>query len=240
MQYISLYLSYSVVSLIVLFAVRKEIIWKSESNIEYEHPAREFLYVFLAGIGIIGIGQIYMAGIRLPQDFILLEAINQIFIFSPILLLLFIRHKNLSSAWVVPDRALLKISAGLVLAVIAIFIYSLVGSEKSFMDILIDTYSPKNFAYLIQVLLEDIVIAALFIRLKKTTSLKTALILVSVIFAAGHGPAMVSKGFPIEEFYSLFLDAGLGLFLCYTLNKTNDILWFWMVHFAMDMMQFYA
>jgi membrane protease YdiL (CAAX protease family) len=83
-------------------------------------------------------------------------------------------------------------------------------------------------------------IAMLFIRLKKATSLKTALIVVASLFAAGHIPAMISKGFPIEEFYSLFLDAGLGFFLIYTINKTKDILWFWMVHFAMDMMQFYA
>jgi hypothetical protein len=240
MQYLSLYLSYGTVALIVLLISNKTSFWRSDKIIEFESPWKEFGYVFLSGLGILGIGQLYMAGIRLPSGQPILEAINQVLIFSPAILLLMLRHKSLSTAWIDLDRAHYKILTGLGLAVTAILIYSLVGSERTFLAILLDTYSPKNFAHLVQVLCEDILIAMLFIRLKKATSLKTALIVVASLFAAGHIPAMISKGFPIEEFYSLFLDAGLGFFLIYTINKTKDILWFWMVHFAMDMMQFYA
>ncbi len=240
MQYLSLYISYGTVALLVFLINNKADLWNSDCSVEFESPWKEFGYVFLCGLGIIAIGQMYMAGIRLPSEFPVQEAINQLFIFSPAILLLAFRYKSFNSAWIELKNAHQKILTGLGLAVTAILIYSLVGSEHSFLDILFGVYSPKNFPHLIQVLCEDILIAMLFIRLKKATSLKIALIAVASLFAVGHIPAMISKGFPLHEFYSLFLDAGLGFFLIYTINKTKDILWFWMVHFAMDMMQFYA
>jgi len=228
------------VAVLVLFINHKTSLWQTDRVIEFEKPWKEFGYVFLSGLGVIAIGQIYIAGIRLPSSIQVLEAINQILIFSPAILLLILRHKSFDSAWINVENAHLKILTGLGFALSAILVYSAVGSDRSFFEILIGTYSPKNFPHLIQVLCEDILIAMLFIRLKKATSLNIALVVVASLFAAGHIPAMISKGFPLEEFYSLFLDTGLGFFLIYTINKTKDILWFWMVHFAMDMMQFYA
>ena len=240
MQYLSLYISYGFIALLVLLIQKRTNYWDTETSINFDKPWKEFSYVFISGIGVILIGQLYMAGIRFPSDVIVFESINQLLIFSPALLLLFFRYKDSATAWIELKNSPRKILLGLSLALIAIFIYSLVGSERSFLAIIKDTYSFTNIPHLVQVLLEDILIAMLFIRLKKATSLNLALIVVSSLFAAGHIPAMISKGFPISEFYGLFLDAGLGLFLIYTINKTKDILWFWMVHFAMDMMQFYA
>ena len=240
MQYLSLYVSYGTVAILVLFINQKTSLWNSDSAIEFLKPWKEFAYVFLSGLGVLVIGQLYIAGVRLPSNIPVLEALNQLFIFSPVILFLLLRHKNFSTAWIKLGNAHLKVLTGLGLSIVAILIYSLIGSDRSFIAILSDTYTFKNFPHLIQVLFEDILIAMLFIRLKKATSLKVALISVAVLFAAGHIPAMISKGFLLEEFYGLFLDTGLGFFLIYTVNKTKDILWFWMVHFAMDMMQFYA
>jgi hypothetical protein len=38
----------------------------------------------------------------------------------------------------------------------------------------------------------------------------------------------------------LVADAGLAVIVLHFLQKSSDILWFWWIHFAMDMMQFYA
>ena len=240
MQYLSLYVSYGVVAILVIILLQKSNIWDSETHNDFEKPWLEFLYLIGACFVVIGIGQLYVADIKLPSHNPILESVNQLLIFSPVLILLFSRHKNLNSAWIDTTNISLKLLSGLGLAVIAVLIYSIIGSEKSFLTILFDTYAFENLGYLVQVLLEDIVIAALLLRLLKATSLKITLIIVPALFALGHVPTMIAEGLALEEFYSLFLDAGLGFFLCYTILKTRDILWFWMVHFAMDMMQFYA
>lgn len=240
MQYIPLYLSYGLTSILVLLLVSKTPFWNINLDVEFKKPWREFTYTLLSCFGIIILGQLYTAGIRLNSSNTFYESINQLLIFSPALLLIALRHKNTVSVWIEFEKAHWKILTGIGLAVSAIFIYSRIGSDKTFLEIITETYSLKNFDYLVQVLCEDIVIAMLFIRLKAATSLKTGLITVSLLFALGHAPAMLAKGFPLEEFYSLFLDAGLGVFMIYTIYRTKDILWFWMVHFAMDMMQFYA
>lgn len=240
MQYIGLYLSYGIIAAIVLFLTQRVKIWESESVIEFEKPLKEFFILLSSIAGVLVLGQLYMADIRFNSANPLLEAINQFLIFSPAVILLLIRHKGLATAWISPHNAHFKLLVGLALAITGIFIHSVTISDHSFFHILKETYSFKNFPHLVQVLLEDILIAALFIRLKKATSLRTALIIVSSLFAAGHIPAMISEGNPVQEFYSLFLDAGLGFFVIYAIDKTKDILWFWMVHFAMDMMQFYA
>jgi len=64
--------------------------------------------------------------------------------------------------------------------------------------------------------------------------------LVATLFAAGHIPAFISTGTPWNELGSLILDAVLGIAVLSAVQRSEDIWWFWCVHYAMDMMQFYA
>ena len=91
-----------------------------------------------------------------------------------------------------------------------------------------------------QVLLEDMAIAILFIRFRAAIGGKAAVVLVAALFAAGHIPALLSGGAPLSELMSLFLDTGIAIAVLAVVQRSSDVLWFWCVHFAMDMMQFYA
>jgi hypothetical protein len=61
-----------------------------------------------------------------------------------------------------------------------------------------------------------------------------------LLFAAAHLPTLIALGVPQEQPLFLFLDAGLGVLALMVLRRSQDIWWFWCVHFAMDMMQFDA
>lgn len=89
-----------------------------------------------------------------------------------------------------------------------------------------------------QVLLEDIAIAILFVRFRSVLGLRIVIVLVAVLFAAGHIPSLVAEEAIFNELLSLILDAGLGVVVLLVVQRSADIWWFWCVHFAMDMMQY--
>ena len=63
--------------------------------------------------------------------------------------------------------------------------------------------------------------------------------IVAALFAAGHVPGMLASGAGVAELIPLILDAALGVGILLVLNRSADIWWFWCVHFAMDMTQFF-
>jgi hypothetical protein len=200
--------------------------------------------MLLAVLAVLAIGQVYQQGIRLPSDGVVgpvLEAINQLCIFSPLLLLLRIRHQPLSTAWISFYRLGGRLAAGLALALLAIGVYTTVREDSgSWLQVVSQVYHPRNFHYAVQVWLEDVAIAMMFIRLAAALGTKRTVLLVATLFAAGHIPAMVSGGTPWADLVTLILDAGLLAVILPVIRRSADIWWIWCVHFAMDMMQFYA
>ena len=69
---------------------------------------------------------------------------------------------------------------------------------------------------------------------------KWSILLVAVLFAAGHIPSLVTNGATFIELGSLLIDAFLGVLVLTAVSKSRDVWWFFMVHFAMDMTQFYG
>ena len=57
-------------------------------------------------------------------------------------------------------------------------------------------------------------------------------------FAGGHVPAMVSQSMTWLELAGLLRDAGLGVAVILVLQRSRDVVWFWCVHFCLDMTQF--
>jgi hypothetical protein len=82
--------------------------------------------------------------------------------------------------------------------------------------------------------------AILFVRMRAAVGLWKSIVTVAALFAAAHIPAMLSGPITAGDIMGLVADAGLAVIVLYYLQKSADILWFWWVHFAMDMMQFYA
>jgi hypothetical protein len=216
--------------------------WPKVDGFAFDHPWREVAFALLAGTGIIAIGQLYVHGIRLPDEGAagpLWESINQIFIFSPILILLVIRKQPLETAWIKKDKIGWRILVGMGLGLVALAAYTLVrGGSHDFFTTALNVYRFENLDFAVQVFLEDFTIAVLATRLSAAMGFMRTVLLVAALFAAGHIPSMLANGASFSEFSSLFADTALGVAVISAALRSRDIWWLWPLHFTMDMSQF--
>jgi hypothetical protein len=225
-------------------AHRRRDLWPAAGAPELARPWVELAYFGVALVLVLGLGQLYTRHWLIPargavRPFV--DALNQFVIFSPILALPLVRRQGFASAWLPVDRVWQRILFGLILSLIATLAYTSVRSgAEPWMDVLRDVYHPKNSGSLAQVLCEDIAVAILFVRTRAAIGAVGATLAVSALFAAGHIPAMLAGSAGLTEITGLVGDAGLAVVVLYALQRSNDVWWFWLVHFAMDMMQFYA
>lgn len=93
-------IAYGTVCLIWLVVSRLLPYWRAPKRPTFEKPWRDVGFALLAALLVIGLGQLWMHGVRLPNDTSwrpVFESIDQIVIFSPMLLLLFWRRQTLAS-----------------------------------------------------------------------------------------------------------------------------------------------
>jgi Type II CAAX prenyl endopeptidase Rce1-like len=223
---------------------RQTNLWPAPEPPSFAHPWRELGYCAFAIVAVLGVGQLYQRHWLLPAHGATgqpLEAINQLLIFSPILALPLIRKQGWASMWLPMHRVWQRVLIGLVLSLIAVLAFvNLRAGAGRWIDVIGNVYHPKNLGNLVQVLCEDVAIAIVFVRMRAAIGLMWSIILVAVLFAAAHIPAMLATGVGLEQIMSLVMDAGLGVVVLYFLQRSNDVWWFWLIHFSMDMMQFYA
>lgn len=242
-HYAALVVSYAV-ALAGWFALNKLFsdLWPAGSRPFFSHPWRETGLALVSVVGVLLVGQLYVQRLLLPEAGPagpMLAAVNQVLIFSPVILLLVLRRDPPSSAWIDPRRAPARIGAGILLASLALLVYALtrVGADSFFaMAARLPRYQHIDEA--VQVLLEDITIAVLFVRISAAIGTNRAILLVALLFAAGHIPALIAGGATASELLSLLRDAALGVAVIAVLQHSRDVLWFWCVHFVMDMMQY--
>ena len=217
-------------------------VWPRKQSNGFEHPWKEFGIALLGAICILAIGQLWSSGIRLPEQGTLgtlLGSINQIFIFSPVLLILFIRRQPLTSVWLPRARIATRLLIGIVLASLAVITYSFIREGADPPWILFGRiWQYEHIDKMVQVFLEDLTIAFMFVRLAGAIGNRWATVVVACLFAAGHIPAMISKGATWLELASLLRDAGLGVVVILVLQRSRDVVWFWCLHFCLDMTQF--
>jgi len=221
-------------------------LWPATGAIELKRPWVDLGLFFVAVAAVIGVGQLYVNGMLLPETgpvFGLIEAVNQFLIFSPVLLLLLIRRQSLATALLPRGRVGLRLLAGFGLALVAALAYSL--ARRDF-GVLVDAFageagSAALGAHAVQVFMEDVAIAALLVRL--SCAIRTewgAGALVAALFAAGHLPAMLAGDDPVTgaDIVALTMDFGIGLVVMIGLLRTRDVLWLFPTHFVMDVAQF--
>ncbi len=216
--------------------------WPASAAPHLEHPFREFLYALLGGIGVLAIGMLWSRGIRIPEQGTLrpvAASLNQILIFCPILLVPIIRRQGRDTVWLGGSKVHYRIGMGLVLGAIAIIVYSYlrIGAAPAWV-ILSRFVAFDQLDRLVQVFLEDLALAILMVRLAAKIGDLWSAVGVAALFAAGHIPALLSSGASIGDLGGLMVDFGLAVGILYTLTKSRDILWFWPVHFMLDMAQF--
>jgi hypothetical protein len=201
-------------------------------------------WALLGVLGVLTVGQLYTRHLLLPQTGRLapvIEAVNQLLIFAPILVVPLLRKQGLETLWLPTEQIWARLVVGLVLAALAILAFTLVRADSdSWPQVYQRVYDPRNFGLLVQVGCEDVAIAILAVRFQAAIGRGGTILLVAVLFAAAHAPAMLATGEPTASLARLVLDAGLGVAILAVVQRSADIWWFWCVHFAMDMMQFYA
>lgn len=235
-------IAYGTVCLIWLAVSRVLPYWRDPKRTSFENPWHEVSYALLAALLVIGLGQLWLRGIRLANDTAwrtVFESINQTVIFSPMLFLLLWRRQPLASAWLPGRHVLPRLAVGLGLAVVALAIYTaLERGAPSFLSVLQHVFDPGKSHVTVQVLLEDITIAILMVRMGAALTNKWAVVVAAALFAGGHIPTMVSEGASSVQLIGLLRDFGLGVLVIGTASRGADILWLWPVHYALDMTQF--
>jgi hypothetical protein len=219
-------------------------LWRNPARPTFAKPWRDVLWVLLGVVGTIALGQLWSAGIKLEADGtlgVVAESLNQIVIFAPILLVAILRRDGWASAWVQRSGLLLRVAIGVALALIVLFLFSsLETGAPSYGETLRGVFTPTKAHLAVQVLLEDLAIAILFVRLTAALGHRRTIIIVAALFAAAHIPAMIANGASASDLVGLVRDFGLGLIVLGTAWRSADIAWLWPVHFALDMTQFLA
>ncbi len=219
-------------------------VWPPSPRVDLPRPRRELAIALLGAVGVLAVGQLWLRGVRLPETGAfkpLLGSVNQVMIFAPVLLIPLLRHQPWSTAWLGKRRLALRVFTGLVLSTLAVTAYALLRADADPpWELLRRIWTYDHIDELVQVFLEDVAIAILFVRLAAAIGSRRAIVLVACLFAAGHVPAMVTEGTTASEIAGLLRDAGLGAAAIFVLQRSRDIVWFWFVHFCMDMTQFDA
>jgi hypothetical protein len=219
-------------------------LWPDCPAPSFPHPWREVGWAILMVAATLALGQCYAHGYRLAVAgplASLVDALDQLLIFSPLLLLPVIRRQGPETAWLPTDRVGQRLLVGTGLALFAVLAFTLTrAGADGWLAVVRRVYQPGNISFAVQVLCEDVAIAILFVRFQAALGVRLSVLLVALLFAIGHLPTLLAKGAPLAEVLRLPLDAALGVFVLIVVRRSRDVWWFWCVHFAMDMMQFHA
>jgi hypothetical protein len=217
-------------------------VWPRGQEDGFARPWKELGIALIGVVGIMAMGQLWTRGIRLPEEGALGPAfgvINQALIFAPILLVVVIRRQSWTTAWLPGGRILARVASGVVLASVAVSVYSVVraGADAPWV-VLGRIWRYGHIDEMAQVFLEDVTIAILFVRVAGVIGSRWTTVVVACLFAAGHIPAMLSQGATWVELGGLVRDAALGVAVVLVLQRSRDVAWFWCIHFCLDMTQF--
>ncbi len=202
-------------------------------------PWLELALLALGVAGVIGVGQLYVRGMLLSGDSELFRSANQVLIFLPALAVLALQgsfwRKNFLPLEGVAGSLVLGL--GLALAAFTVFVATRYGIG-AWPEMGRQIASPSSISIAVQVLFEDILIAALAARLLAATNWMVAVGAAAALFAAAHIPAMLAEGATLNELGSLVLDTGLGVMVIGAIIISRNVWWFWPVHTVMDLTQF--
>lgn len=219
-----------------------EEVWSRKPVQEFDRPWKELAIALVGALGILAVGQLWIRGIRLPEEGPLgsvLASLNQLLIFAPILVVIVARRQPWSTAWLPRGKVPMRLLIGLLLAGLAVGTYSILRADAAAPWTLLGRiWRYENVDKMVQVFLEDTTIAILFVRLASTIGMRWATVVVACLFAVGHIPAMISQGATWFELVALLRDVGLGVAVILVLQRSRDIVWFWCIHFSLDMTQF--
>lgn len=202
---------------------------------------KDLLIAFGACVGIILMGQLYSLGLLLPGSSngyvdALLWMLNNLIIFSPIFITLYLRRQSINTIFISPRKLGLKLIFGLLASLLGILVFYLVASgENQFGRVFSEAFLLENIRNFPAVFLEGVAIAFLFVRLNWSIGKKWAILIPSILFALAHLPRSIGNGTAVPEIlaYSAVTFAVTCLIL-YTSHKSRDVIWLGVIHYLMD------
>lgn len=204
-------------------------------------PGKEFILALLAAIGILLIGQVYSAGYLIPRTGsiylnYLIWPLNNILIFSPIILFLIMRKQGLNTIFISGTDFWKKIGFGIVTSLAGILLFlALRGEIGRLQEIATNAIRFKTLSNFPAIFFENIALAFLFVRLKWVTNIRWAIAIPSILFAFAHIPGSIAEGDPWSHIVIFFfLTGSLTTFILYTAFRSRDIIWLGVVHYMMD------
>lgn len=215
-------------------------IWP-ETDRDMSRPGKSFLLLLLSVPLVLGIGQLYMLGWLLPETgplYIVSIPVNQILIFSPLLLMIALRNEGWHSVFLPSGNRWGRAIFGLCVATMAVAVYAIARTEISVNQAFETVFLPGNMVHVAQVALEDIAIAGLFFRLRAWIGRVPAIGIIAGLFAIAHIPAMLASGVSVDDMASLIIDTAIGTVVLVGLDQTHDIIWVIPLHYVMDVLQF--
>jgi hypothetical protein len=176
----------------------------------------------------------------LPEEGEIFQSANQVSIFLPALIVLVLQGSFWRKNYLPLGAGIAGgLGLGVVLALVAFtaFIAATHGIA-AWPEMGRQVASLGNVSIAVQVLLEDILIAALAARLVAATKMWVAIVVAAGLFAAAHIPAMLAEGAGLNQLSTLLLDTGLGVLVIGAIIASRNVWWFFPVHAVMDLTQF--
>lgn len=238
---IPLCISYLIICALWFLINSKTNWWPAATIKTSESPQKDLIIGLLAAIGILGVGQLYSAGFLLPEtnDALTNRAIwmlNNVVIFSPIFITLWIRKHDLSTILISGKKAHIKLLFGLLASLLGITLFLGLRNEWSRIPLVFaKAVEIKSISYFPAVFFENLALAFLFVRLKWVVGIKWAITIPSLLFALAHVPGSTAEGDSLSHIVTFFfLTGGLTTIILYTTYRSRDILWLGVVHYMMD------
>ncbi|MGJ3231630.1 MAG: hypothetical protein ACFE0P_07525 [Oceanicaulis sp.] len=200
-------------------------------------PWLEFALLLAAAAGVVAMGQLYVADLLAPDRGEVLQSLNQLIIFSPLIAVLIWRGAPALIAGLPIRGAPAGLALGVGLAGTALAAYGLARGWTS-LDPAATIFTADNLSYGVQVLLQDVAIAALLARLADAAGWRIALVAVAILFQLAHIPPFLAGGAELADLASLVIDTGIGLAVFGAVVASRSIWWFWPLHTVMDLAQF--
>ena len=220
---------------------RKSKSWQIETIEKPAKPWIDLLLGLVACVAILAIGQLYSAGYLIPSSSSkalnrIIWPLNNVIIFSPIFLILFLRKQSLKTIFISWKEVPRKLIFGLAASIVGILIFlSLRGELSRIPEIAMHSIKPASLSSFPATFFENVAIAFLFVRLKWVLGIRWAIAIPALLFAFSHVPGSLAEGDSWANIITFFLlTGGLTTFILYTAYRSRDILWLGVLHYLMD------
>lgn len=185
-----------------------------------------------------GLGLLHGSGWLIPGDNPLIVAANQLLVFIPILA--FIATRKSRAALLVPRKNILRsLAIGVGFALLALAAYfSSTGGWDDVPLVVAGLLSAEGVRIAVFNLLRCVTIGAVIALVSDGWSTRALLLLVGLAIAATQIPSLLTSGFDAAWLGVLVTHVVLVVGLFSAINVTRNVVWFWPVFTALNLLQF--